>query len=293
MGISLAHARYAQRKYDAMAVTLDYAVVGDRTFSLYFYHPDRTGEPCPLIFWIHGGAWKMGTKKDIEPGILRQLDRGFAIASVEYSLSGEAKWPTQIHELKAAVRYLRSHAQALSINPDCIIAAGMSAGGHLASMLGVTSGTSQLEGTLGCADQQSHVQGVVSWYGPSDLLRMGDLGVMDHNKANSPESQLIGAPIQTVPVQTQTANPMQYVHPDVPPFYLAHGTWDRFVNPNQSALLAECLRSNGTEVTYIPMPGYVHADFRFNKMAHLHCVESFLDGVRDQSKARVKVRNAT
>ena len=133
---------------------IEYARIGDRACTLDLYGPtEPTTQPAPTIIWIHGGAWRAGSKSDVP--VLHWRSHGFAIASVDYRLSPEAKFPAQVHDIKAAIRFLRSRAAELNLDPDRFVIAGASAGGHLAALVGVSSGVDELEGSIG--DHDLHV----------------------------------------------------------------------------------------------------------------------------------------
>ncbi len=237
-----------QRLPDGTRVDRDliYATVGDRDLPLDLYRP-TSQQPTPLVIWIHGGAWRSGSKKGPSPA-LALLGRGYAVASVEYRLSGEAVFPAAIEDCKAAVSYLRLNANKLNLDPDRFGAWGSSAGGHLVSLLGTTNDVSDFDTHPVTAKASSTVQAVCNWFGPSDFLRMNDFpGVMDHNASNSPESQFIGAPIQENKGKSQRANPITYVSPTDPPFLHMHGEADRLVPFNQSELLHAALRRAGVK----------------------------------------------
>lgn len=236
---------------------LVYARVGDRLLKLDLYLPDEDGGPFPVIVWVHGGAWRQGNR--LNPPSLTLLREGYATVSVEYRLSQEAIFPAQIHDCKAAVRWVRANAETYDFDPDHIGAWGASAGGHLVALLGVTAGVEALEGDLGHPGQSSAVQAVCDWFGPSDFRHMNDRpGAMDHDAPDSPESQLIGAPIQTHPDLVARANPITYVTPDAPPFLLMHGTADDVVLPNQSELLHAALVAAGVSASLVKLGGMGH-----------------------------------
>ena len=197
-----------------------------------------TKNPPPLVVWIHGGGWKSGNKKTGHfPNRIPALVKTgrYAGATIGYRLSGEANWPAQIYDCKAAIRWLRANAGKFGYDPTRIALWGSSAGGHLVSMLGTTGRNKELEGTLGNhLDQSSHVQAVVNYYGPSALLQMNDHpSKIDHNAPGSPESQLIGAPIQQSKKKARQASPLHHVTADDPPIIHFHGT-DDLIGPSSS-----------------------------------------------------------
>ena len=215
---------------------------------LDLYLPDGPG-PFPVVLIVHGGAFMFGDKShDISmAGTDQLLGRGYAVANVNYRLSGEAKAPAQIQDVKTAVRWLRAHAGAYRLNPNKIGAWGSSAGANLVALLGTSVGVAALEGAdLGHAEQSSRVQAVIDWFGPIDFLQMdaqfsGAPCPANHDAPDSPESQLIGAPIQTRPDLVKMVNPITYISPEASPFLIQHGTADCVVPPGQSQLLFDAL----------------------------------------------------
>ena len=155
---------------------LVYTISHGKRRKLDLYLPDNNGQPSPLIIFFHGGGWMSGGRKIIEPGVLRQVKRGYAVASVSYSFSPWKKWPTQAHEMKAAVRWLRANAGEYNLDSEFFLVWGVSAGAHLVNVLGCSNGSENLEGNLEPKDVSSEVQGVISWYGFSDFSQMGKNG---------------------------------------------------------------------------------------------------------------------
>ena len=156
---------------DAMRVVKDvpYATVGERVLRLDLYLPSGKTR-APLIVWVHGGAWRSGSKNDVP--IRKLVAEGYAIASVDYRLSTEARFPAQIHDIKAAIRFLRGHASEWQLSAKKIVIAGDSAGAHLAALVGVSNGNRELEGELGDnRTQSSSVEGIISFYGAANLQR--------------------------------------------------------------------------------------------------------------------------
>ena len=202
---------------------LVYGRGGGRDLLLDLYPPQIVeGKAVPVVLWVHGGAWREGSKE--KPPALFLTRAGYAVASVNYRLSSEALFPAQIEDVKASVRWLRANAAKYRLDADRIGAWGSSAGGHLVALLGTSGGVAQLEGHGGNAEYSSRVQAVVDFFGPTDLLRMDDFpGKMVHNAPDSPESQLIGGPIQENLDRAAHANPIRYVRKDAPPFLMCTG----------------------------------------------------------------------
>ena len=237
-----------------------YAQAGSQKLLLDLFLPEGSG-PFPLIIWIHGGAFRMGSKENNRAK--RMLTRGYAVASVNYRLSQVAIFPALVHDAKAAVRWLRAHAGDYDLDPYRFGVWGGSAGGYLAAMVGLVQDIPELEGNLGNDDVSSRVQAVCDWFGPSDFLRMNDVpGTMDHDAPDSPESQLIGAPIQQNPDLVAKANPITYITKeqvkDLPPFLIMHGGDDLTVIPNQSQLLHDALVQAGADITLVILGGLGH-----------------------------------
>ena len=222
----------------------------------------RNNKPLPVIAYIHGGAWRAGSKDGGLNRLHGYLKTGqYAGVTIGYRLSQHAKWPAQIHDCKAAIRWLRANAKEYGIDPTRIAVWGSSAGGHLVSMLGTTGGVKVLEGELGKhADQSSRVQAVVNYYGPSALLLMNSKpSRIDHDAKDSPESQLIGAPIQTVKAKTRQASPLTHVTPDDAPHLHVHGTDDPLVPYHQSQIYHAALKKAGVESTLITVQAGGHS----------------------------------
>ena len=251
---------------------------------LDLYIPSGAG-PFPIVIIVHGGAFLMGDKAagDATTGIDQLLSQGFAVASINYRLSGEAKTPAQIQDVKAAVRFLRANATQYNLDPQNFGAWGGSAGGSLVSLLGTSCGVAELEGAeLGNTEQSSCVQAVVDWFGPIDFLQMdaqfsGTSCPVDHNAANSPESQLVGGPIQDNVEAVQLVNAATYITPDDPAFFIQHGTSDCNVPPQQSQLFYDALSATlGVDkVSLILLEGAGHGGAQFSTEENLNLVIDF------------------
>jgi acetyl esterase/lipase len=187
----------------------------------------------------------------------------FVGVSIGYRLTGEAIWPAQIHDCKAAIRWLRAHAEEFGFAPDRIAVMGSSAGGHLVAMLGTSGDVGSLEGKLGKHNNvSSRVNCVIDEYGPTNFLTMNDFpGTMDHLAAESPESKLLGQQITKVPELVRKASPVTYVTKDDPPILIIHGTKDPLVPYQQSVVFADALKKAGVPVILQRIENGEHGGF--------------------------------
>ncbi len=235
-------------------------------------------QPLPVVAWIHGGAWLGGDKRS-GLGMLASLVASgqYAGVSIGYRLTGESSWPTQIHDCKAAIRWIRANARKHNLDPHKIGVWGSSAGGHLVAMLGTSGGVEELEGKLGKHLQQdSRVTCVVDYFGPSDLLSIGKYpSNLNHDGPDSPESRLVGGPVQETREAARSASPTTYVSKDDSPFLIVHGDNDMTVPYNQSERLNDALRKAGVDVTFITITGGGHGGFRSEEL--LRRVRQFFD----------------
>lgn len=254
----------------ASHLDLAYVVDGHPRQKLDLFVPEKATGPLPLVIWIHGGGFWAGSKDNATP--LPLTAKGFAVASVDYRLSQHASFPAQIEDCKAAVRWLRANSQTYNLDTEHFGAWGSSAGGHLVALLGTSGDVKDLEGQGGHLDQTSRVQAVVDWFGPTDFLKMGG----SHDQPGSPESRLIGGPLQQNKEKANRANPIAYINANTPPFLIMHGTNDAAVPFNQSELLHAALEQAGVDVTFVPLRGGRHGDPAFWSSGNLKRVEEFL-----------------
>ena len=259
---------------------------GSDAQKLDLYIPTTGTGPFPVVIMVHGGGFMFGDKADGAglTGVDQLLAAGYAVASINYRLSAEAQYPAQIYDAKASVRFLRANAGKYNLDPENFGAWGASAGGNLVSLLGTTCGVAELEGDLGNADQSSCVQAVVDWFGPIDFLKMdeqfaGTSCEQSHNAANSPESKLVGAEIQSVPELVKTTNPMNYIDATDSPFFIENGTADCNIPPIQNKDLADALTAaiGADKVTYVSLEGAGHGGEQFETEENLKLVIGFLD----------------
>ncbi|MEV6227804.1 alpha/beta hydrolase [Saccharopolyspora shandongensis] len=227
--------------------------------------------PRPTLIVTGGSAWMREDGKDYAADLAPFFtDAGYVVAGVSIRSSGVAQFPAQVHDIKAAVRWLRAHAREYGIDPDRIAVMGTSSGGWTAAMAGVTSNVPELEGNIGVTGVSSAVQAVVDLYGPTDFLQMDEhmidctafnerMGLRDcHNDPTSPESRLVGCSIQQCPDAVRAANPITYVDDETPPMLIAHGQNDLLVPHHQSELLFDALRSACRDAVFYSVPGIGH-----------------------------------
>ena len=220
--------------------------------------------PLPVVAFIHGGGWRGGNKSGGVGRVARYAAGGnYAGVSVGYRLTGEAIWPAQIHDCKAAIRWIRANAKTYNLDEDKIGVWGTSAGGHLVAMLGTSGGDKAMDGTIGPnAKHSSRVTCVVDCFGPTDFLQMDAhrpaRARLTHDEGNSPESLLIGGPIRDNRDKVASANPITYVSKDAPPFLIAHGTADPLVPFHQSELLDAAFRKAGLKPIFLHVVGAGH-----------------------------------
>jgi acetyl esterase/lipase len=247
---------------------ITYAVaVGYRPLQLDLWVPD-SATPPPLVVWVHGGGFMFGDRRYL-PETLRPnqvfdalLEAGLAVATIDYRHALEAPFPAQLHDAKAAVRYLRAHADELGISTERIGVAGESAGAHIAALVGLTAHRPDLEGTHGVLGQSSAVDVVVDWYGPADLATMPRVALppaiaakLPPEMATPPEDHLTRG---LEGAARADASPVTHVTADAPPFLLVHGTADWLVPYAQSEQLHAALTAASVSSTLVPVEGAEH-----------------------------------
>jgi acetyl esterase/lipase len=255
------------RRYEGIT----YAVApGYRPLQLDVWVPASPTSP-PLVVWVHGGGWMFGDRRYL-PETLRPnqlfeelVAAGLAVATIDYRHALEAHFPAQLHDAKAAIRYLRAYADVLGVDTDRIGIWGESAGGHIAALVGLTGQHPELEGAIGVLRQSSAVDVVVDWYGPADLTlqprqnRNADIiGNLPPEMLTSPEVLMAGGQDEH---SLTVASPITYITSDAPPFLLIHGTADTVVPYAQSEVLAQALTEKGVPARLVPIDG---ADHIFN-----------------------------
>lgn len=242
-------------------LNLEYGPHGERNLLDLYLPANASGKPLPLLIWIHGGGWAAGSKEGGGPA-LQFLTQGYAVASINYRLSGTAAHPAQINDCKAAVRFLRANASKYGIDPDRFGCWGSSAGGHLVAMLGATGDVKDLEGDGRNLEISSRVQAVCDFYGPTDLANMGAQSASDsrlnHDAPDSPESRMLGKPIKENRDLADRASPMHYITSDDAPILIIHGDKDPVVPVAQSETYHKALLAAGVKSTLVVVPGAGH-----------------------------------
>jgi acetyl esterase/lipase len=237
---------------------LAYVVDGHERQKLDLFVPEKSDGPLPLIIWIHGGGWQNGSKDGCPPLRTGFTDRGYAVASLNYRLSGHAVFPAQIEDCKAAIRWLREHAEDYRLDPQRFGVWGSSAGGHLAALVG-TSGDVKAFDVGPHLDQSSRVQAVCDYFGPTDFtVFVTTPGYERHATANSPEAKLLGGPVAENKDKAARASPITYVSRDDPAFLIVHGDEDPVVPINQSQLLHDALERAGVNSHFHTIKGGGH-----------------------------------
>jgi acetyl esterase/lipase len=252
--------------------TFTYARVDSLELKLDLYFPhDSMPRPNPLIVWIHGGGWRGGSRTDSALALLWR-DSGFAVASVDYRLSQQARWPAQIHDVKAAVRWLRGNADSLGLDTGRVVAWGESAGAHLASFLGVTGPADTLEGPVDSAAPGSHVHAVIDYYGATDFLEY----IPRRWTPWSSVGELLGCGVAKCKERARGASPIAYVDSGDVPFLIVHGTADSLVPISQSLRFDSALRAAGVPVAFFTVPDG-HGGPAFTAPETFGRVRAFLD----------------
>ncbi len=252
---------------------LTYAdISGYRQLTLDLYHVSGAG-PRPAVVFVHGGSFLNGGPRARHPmwgstdGLMAYIAaQGFVAVPITYRLSSEAKWPAQLEDIKAAVRWLRANAARYGVDPQHIGVWGESAGGGAAAMAGTTCGVSEFEGEGGNLDQSSCVQAAVDWYGVSDMNQLDSQApanaILIHNSPDSSQSKVLGCVLHfSCPASVvNKANPIAYVGPRTTSaaFLVMHGDADRAVSYKQAQILYDALHEKGLNAKLVIVPGTDH-----------------------------------
>jgi acetyl esterase/lipase len=257
---------------------------------------EPTSNALPVVLFTFGGGWMVGDRNQFQRfGLLRLVDRGYALVTSDYRYSTDAIFPAQIHDVKAAIRWIRANAADQGLDPNRIAILGASAGGHLAALAGTSGDVADLEGDLRDWTPEERtlstsVQAAIDLFGPTDLLvyeaqhRADGLGNSDRLWFLD---FLVGGPVSTHPDLVQKLNPIQYVDQSDPPFLIIHGDQDPVVPFEQSEMLFTALRDAGVEVTLRTVEGGDHGRSEFFRSdAFFEEIVNFLDRSLDRSPDR-------
>ena len=215
----------------------------------------KSDKPLPLVIWVHGGGWEAGDKA-LNPATLLTV-KGYAVASINYRYSKQAVFPAQLHDCKAAVRFLRDNATKYNLDPDAFGVWGASAGGHLVALLGTTGDVPELEGDAE-TKTSSKVQAVCDWFGPTDLVALAPMSA-----AFNPITKLLGGSTATKADLAKLANPITHLTKNDAPFLTFHGDGDKLVPVSQSELLHVALTKAGVESELVILKGADHGGREF------------------------------
>ena len=267
------------------------AIPGYRSLLMDVHVPD--GVPmAPCVVWVHGGAFLSGDRR-LPPGLWptgalfqKLIDAGIAVATIDYRHAREAPFPAQLHDAKAAIRYLRGFAEVLGLDPDRIAIWGESAGSQLAMLTALSADRPELEGSIGFTGPSSAVAAVVDWYGRADAADPDEATPFplpgwdesDEAQGRMPMDILLaGSPLGSNAVEE--ASPTRRVHSAAPPFLVMHGEADGLIPIAQSDALVTALREAGVEVDVVRVPG---ADHVFIGTDPLPLIDHAVDWLRNQ-----------
>jgi acetyl esterase/lipase len=269
-----APASHAARQAVREIRDVPYATIAGKAMALDLYLPAGLRQP-PLLVWVHGGAWTTGSKSQV-PQVF--VEHGIATASVDFRQSTDARFPAQVHDIKAAIRFLRAHAAEYGYRTDRIAIGGPSSGGHLSALVGVTGGVAALEGTLGSdRAQSSSVQAILDYYGASDLGTILSQSTPFGLGVREPALvRLLGGPPDAVPELAALASPVTHVDRTDPPLLLLHGDRDPQMPINQAHELAGAYEALGLDVTFDVVHGAAHGGDAFMSGVHLERALAFL-----------------
>ena len=261
-----------------------YVPGGDPAQSLDLYFPEKPSEkPLPLIIFVHGGAWWGGNKSWCPAPII--FPEGYAYASFEYRFSRKAKFPAQIQDCLAAVRFLRANAKKYNLDSNRFGAWGSSAGGHLVNLMATVADKKIFEPIGGNEDQSERLQAVIDYYGPTDFTNVMKHAEEDKEVRNTfkfrtkddPYSVLIGVNLGDDKEKTDAVSPMSYVSKDAAPLLIMHGTADPLVPFAQSVEFYEALKKAGANVVMQKFPHEGHGGAEFDLPIARDLMRRFFD----------------
>lgn len=251
-----------------------YAQDGNKKLQLDIYKPKTVKAPY-LIVWVHGGAWHSGSKENPPLGL---LPFGYALASVDFHASTEKPFPANVHDIKAAIRFLRANASKYGYKADKIIVWGSSSGGHLAALVATTNNNTALEGNLGDFTQTSSaVQGCIDFFGPTNFLTILNQSTPHGLNVRLPAlAILLGKPLDQATELAKLASPVYQVDANDPPLFMVHGEQDIQVPINQSIELLSAYKAKNLKVQIEFIPNAGHSDPAYSKPELMEKIAQFL-----------------
>lgn len=244
---------------------LRYAETTNTRQRLDIYVPESPSYvPMPVVIYIHGGSWSSGSRSEL-PAVLHEMlgSQNYAVVSVGYRLTNEAQWPAQLHDVKAAIRWVRARAEQYGFDPQRIALWGDEAGGHLALIAGLTNNAQDMAGTLG---QYTHIRNdvaaVVNFGGVSNINALLDQrSSIDRAAATSPEARLVGGLLRDNNDVASAASPIHYIRPAAPPVLSVHSTEDSVIPYEQARALHRRLKDAETEQYLVTVLGDHHDNY--------------------------------
>jgi acetyl esterase/lipase len=252
-----------------------YGETPERVLKMDIYMPESVSNPL-MVVWVHGGAWHSGSKENPPKDLLK---RGYALASIDYRLSAEVPFPAIMHDIKAAVRFLRGNATKYGFQKEKIVIWGSSAGGHLVALAGVTNGNEALEGIIGnYLDESSDVNLTLDFFGPSNFKTILKQSTPHGVSVRAPALALFfGKPLEQAAELVEAASPVFHVDAADPPMFIAHGNQDPQVPINQSIELWLKLKEAGVKTEFEILGEMGHGGKGFSKPEFIDKVVAFIE----------------
>ncbi len=265
----------ANAESPAIRKDIEFANVDGHSLKLDLYLPTET-QDAPLVVWIHGGGWRGGSKNNCPISWL--TEDGYAVASISYRLTDRAIFPAQIHDCKAAIRWLRANAGKFGYRTTRVAVSGSSAGGHLAALVGTSGDVQELEGAVGGnLDQSSRVDAVVDFYGATDFVLRSKTQPHRANQEGSVVYRLLGGGADRKVELAKQASAAFHVSKDDPPFLVFHGSNDKTVLLDQSQRIKEVYTKAGLPITLHVLDGSGHGGKEFYEGERRGLIRKFLE----------------
>lgn len=291
------------QQYSQLYSNVNYAGDGQGYHNMDIYLPKTVKEKYPVVVYIYGSAWYSNSGKGADMNTVGAalLDAGFAVVVPNHRASFDAKYPAQIHDIKAVIRFIRGKANDYKLDTTFIGISGSSSGGHLASLAGTTNGvrnytvgsvTMDIEGNLGnYTSFSSKVHAVCDWFGPIDFSRMQNCST--YKSGSSPEADILGVAPASSPDRTALLSPITFVDPTDPPFLIFHGTQDNVVPNCQSGFFDEALSNAGVESEYVVVQNGQHGPGVNNVQGNLQKMVQFFTDANKPVVTSIRDSKAT